>query len=173
MKLIAPAIQRPARLAITSRMRSRHRLADQRKELAREIGAAPFARAGLHVEGKERIPDAFGQIAAGEPVHADAVRERVLAFAADGLALARRERGEEILERRVAGVLPVELLIVALKEAEFAEKAPFRLGRKGDVHARMRRRIRQSSIRPAARPGAASARMRPGPHQQPPSRSRA
>ena len=29
----------------------------------------------------------------------------------------------------------MELLIVALKEAEFAEKAEFRLGRKGDVNA--------------------------------------
>src|SRR4029077_9526041 len=99
-----------------------HRFADEGKELAREIWAAPFARAGLHVEGKERIPDCFRQIAAGEPVHADAVRQSVLAFAADSFAFARSEHGEEILERRVPGVFPVELLIVALKESEFAEK---------------------------------------------------
>ena len=67
MKLMAPAIQRPARLAITSRMRSRICLADDGEEFAREIGPAPFARAGVHVEGEERVPDRLGQVGAGEP----------------------------------------------------------------------------------------------------------
>ena len=69
-------------------------------------------------------------------MHADAVGERVVALAADGLALARRERGEEIVEARVAGILPVELLVGALQESEFAEEAEFRLGREGHVNAR-------------------------------------
>ena len=34
-----------------------HALADQREERAREIGPAPFARAGVHVEGEEGVPD--------------------------------------------------------------------------------------------------------------------
>ena len=75
-----------------------HGLADQRIELAREIRPAPFARAGLHVEREERVPDAFGQIGAGEPVHLDAVFQRARALAPDRLALARRERAEEIVE---------------------------------------------------------------------------
>ena len=103
-------------------------------------------------------------------MHADAVRQRVLAFAADGLALARRERGEEIVERRVAGVLPVELLVVALQESEFAEKAEFRLGRKGDVNAGCvvdpAELEKTGGESPAAVLG-----MRAGPHQQPSSRS--
>ena len=81
------------------------------------------------------IPYVFGEVAAGEPVHADAVGQCVVALAADGLALARGERGEEVVERRVAGVLPVELLVGALQETEFAEETKFRLGGEGDVDA--------------------------------------
>ncbi len=75
-----------------------HLLADDRIERAREIGPAPFARAGLHVELEERVPHAFGEVRAGQPVDGDAVRQRVLALAADGLALARGERGQEGVE---------------------------------------------------------------------------
>ena len=38
-------------------------------------------------------------------------------------------------KRRIAGVLPMKLLIGALQESEFAEETEFRLGRKGDVNA--------------------------------------
>src|SRR4029077_10734860 len=76
------------------------------------------------------------------------------------------EHGEEILERRVPGVFPVELLIVALKESEFAEKAEFRLGRKGDVTAGCvvdpAELEKTGGESPAAFLG-----MRAGPHQQP------
>ena len=41
----------------------------------------------------------------------------------------------KVVEAAVAGILPVELLVVALQEAELAEKAEFRLGREGDVNA--------------------------------------
>ena len=47
-----------------------HALADQREERAGEVGPAPFARAGLHVEGEERIPGRLGQVGAGEPMDA-------------------------------------------------------------------------------------------------------
>ena len=113
-----------------------HLFADDREEFAGEIRPAPFARAGVHVEGEKRVPYRFGQIGAGEPGDLDAGRERFLALAADGLALARGERGQEIVETGVAAILPVELLVVALQEAALAEQAPFRLGQEGDVRRR-------------------------------------
>ena len=61
--------------------------------------------------------------------------KRIAAFAADGLALARRKRGEEIVERGVAGIFPVKLLVGALQKAAFAEEFAFRLGGEGDVNA--------------------------------------
>ena len=61
------------------------------------------------------------------------VDERVRALAADGLALARGERGEEGVEGVIAGVLPMELLVGALQVAARAEQPPFRLGQEGDV----------------------------------------
>ena len=48
-----------------------HGLADLCEEAARQIGAAPFARAGLHVEGEEGIPRVFVDVAAGQPVDGD------------------------------------------------------------------------------------------------------
>ena len=65
-----------------------HPFADQGEEFAGEIGAAPFARAGLHVEREESVPDLLSQIGAGETVDSDAVRQRVAPLAADRLALA-------------------------------------------------------------------------------------
>ena len=50
---------------------------------------APFARAGLHVEFEEGVPNVFREIAAGQPMHSDAVFERLAPLALDGLALAR------------------------------------------------------------------------------------
>src|SRR5262245_42813631 len=67
-------------------------------------------------------------------MHADSGRERVVAFAPAGLALARGERREKRIEARVAGVLPVELLVRALEVAARAQKLPFRFGREGDVN---------------------------------------
>ena len=143
-----------------------HRLADQRIEFARQIGPAPFARAGVHVEGEESVPDAFGQVAAGEPLHLDAVLERAGALAPDRLALARRERREEIVEGRVAGILPMELLVVALQEAVRAEQVPFGLGAKvtcteeaSRMPAELDQALRQASrTRRRVAPGATSRR---------------
>ena len=66
-----------------------HLCADERIELSRQIGTAPFARAGFHVESKECVPHAFGEVGAGQPMHVDARRERVGTLAPDGLSLAR------------------------------------------------------------------------------------
>src|SRR5262249_59564630 len=100
-----------------------------RIDLAGEVGAAPFARARFHVEVEEGVPRAFGEIRAGEPMHADAGRERVRAFASDGFALARGERRQERIEGGVAGILPMELLVRALEVAARGEQIPFRFGR--------------------------------------------
>src|SRR5216684_1181152 len=113
-----------------------HGLADERIELAAQIRAAPFARAGLHVEGEERVPYGFGQIRSRKPNHVDAGWERVAPLAADDLSLARGERGQEIVERAIGRIEPVELLIIALQEPMPAEQPPFRLAREGDVDGR-------------------------------------
>src|SRR6266704_773775 len=110
-----------------------HRLADERIELPGQIRPAPFARAGLHVEGEEGVPYGFGQIGTREPNHVDAGWERVAPPAADDLALACRERGQEVVERAIGRIEPVVLLIIALQEAVPAEQAPFRLRGEGDV----------------------------------------
>ena len=61
----------------------------------------------------------------------DAAGKRPLA--ADSLALARRERRQEVLENGIAGVFPVELLVRALEEPVRPEQAPFGLGQEGQV----------------------------------------
>ena len=112
------------------------------------------------------IPHVLGEVAAGEPLHVDAVLERFLALAADGLALARRERAEEIVEAAIAGVLPVELLVGALQESELAEEAVFVFGRESDVHAG--RAVDAAKLdEPADQSLARIARVPAGPHQQP------
>ena len=78
-------------------MSSGHALADQRIEFAGEVGPAPFAAAGIHVEGEELVPDAFGQILAGQPVDADAVFKRRPALLLQCLALAGGQRFKEIV----------------------------------------------------------------------------
>ena len=149
-----------------------HLLADERVELPRQIGAAPFARAGFHVEVEEGVPHAFGEIRTGQPMHADAGRERVRAFAPDGLALARGERRQERIEAGVAGVLPMELLVRALEVAARAQQVPFRLGREGDVNRRGasapadigervgKMRAHRVGVRPRAREQSAAGRGR-------------
>src|SRR5262249_20762227 len=97
---------------------------------------APFARAGLHVELKERVPDRLGEVAAREPIHRDARRQRVAPLTADGLALARRQRLDEGVEARIAVVLPVELLVGAMQEFLLAQKGAFVLGQEGEVDRR-------------------------------------
>ncbi len=111
-----------------------HGLADQRIEFSIEIGAAPFARPGLHVELEIGVPGILGDGVAGELVNGDAVGQRIAAFAADGLAVPRGQCREKILECRVAVIVPVELLVGSLQESRFGEAGPFLLPREGDVH---------------------------------------
>ncbi len=62
--------------------------------------------------------------------------QRLLALAPDRLALARGERREEIVERTVAAVFPMELLVGPLQEIARAERSPFRLRQKCDMCGR-------------------------------------
>ena len=112
-----------------------HFLADQRIERPREIGPTPFARSGFHIELEEGIPYHLGEVAAAEPMHGDAVFQRLVPLATDGFAFARRQRGEEIVKACETLALPVKLLVGALQIAEPAEELEFRLGRKGHMHA--------------------------------------
>src|ERR1700722_19891267 len=68
-------------------------------------------------------------------MYGDAVGQGIAPFAADGLALARRKRGEEIVECGVAGILPVKLLVGALQKSVFAEEFELRFGGEGNVNA--------------------------------------
>jgi hypothetical protein len=105
-----------------------------REECPVEIGPAPFARTGIHVEGEEGVPCRFGQIGAGQPVDADSVCARLAAFAADELALARGEGVEEILERGIAGILPMELLVGALQKTLRGQRPAILALQEGGVH---------------------------------------
>src|SRR5690606_32761923 len=111
----------------------RHALADQAEEFAREIGAAPFAAARVHVEGEEGVPVILGDAASRHPFHGDAVFQRALALLADHLALARGQIGQKIFERGITAIVPVELLIRALKESMPAEPCPLAFRQKGDM----------------------------------------
>ena len=59
---------------------------------------------------------------------------RLAPFALDRLAVARVQRGQEIVESPVAVIVPVKLLVVALQEAVLAQKLRFGLAGKGHVH---------------------------------------
>ena len=75
----------------------------------------------------------FGEVAPGHPFDLDPAAKRLAPFLADRLALARGERGEEIVEAAIAVVPPVELLVGPLEEAELAGKLPFLAREEGDV----------------------------------------
>ena len=61
---------------------------------------------------------------------------RLAPLAPDGLAPARRQRAEEIVERGVAGVEPVVLLVLAQQQPLAAHEPPLLLG--GEVHPHRR-----------------------------------
>ncbi len=63
-------------------------LAEQTEEMPVEIGRAPFAPAGVHVELEEGVPVRLGEVAAGDPFDLDAGFACRLALAPDRLALA-------------------------------------------------------------------------------------
>ena len=92
-----------------------------------------------------------------------------LALLAHGLAFARGEIAEEILEGGVAFVAPMELLVGALQVALGAERGPFALAEE--------RRVHRGGAEPVAELGGGGGEhagvvvgVRAGPHQQPPPR---
>ncbi len=60
----------------------------------------------------------------------------VAPFAPDGLASARGQGGQEVVEGGVALIEPVILLVLAQQQALLAHQGPFGLGREGDIDAR-------------------------------------
>ncbi len=68
-------------------------------------------------------------------MHSHVIGQGIAPFAADGLALARRKRGEEIVEGGVAGIFPVKLLVGALQKAALAEEFELRFGGEGHMNA--------------------------------------
>src|SRR5215831_12302239 len=69
-------------------------------------------------------------------MHIDARPQGFLALAPDGLALARGEPIQEIVEIRITIVFPMELLVSALQKTSPAKQAPFALGQKCHVGRR-------------------------------------
>ena len=69
-----------------------HRRPEQAEAAPVEIGRAPFARAGVHVEGEERVPMRLAEVAARDPFDLDAAGHRLAPFLTDRLPLARDER---------------------------------------------------------------------------------
>src|SRR5690606_22813403 len=77
-RIAADEIDRPRDIAAAALGRDQqdilgHALADQAVEFPVQIGTAPFAAAGIQVEGKELVPDGFGEIRACQPVDLYAV----------------------------------------------------------------------------------------------------
>jgi hypothetical protein len=69
-----------------------HRLTDDGEKGAREIGAAPFARSGFHVEIEKGIPGGFRERRTAQPLDGDTGVNGVAPLAADRLALAGGQR---------------------------------------------------------------------------------
>src|SRR6476620_5224743 len=110
-----------------------HDFADQAEELAIEIGAAPFSRAGIHVEVEEGVPMRLGEVAARHPFDVDAAALRLPPLFADGFALSRGEPVEKVIEACIVFIPPMKLLVGAHEKAELAGEAPFLFGEEGEM----------------------------------------
>ena len=94
-----------------------HDLAEQREESPVEVRPAPLARAGVHVKVEKGIPMLLADVGPHHVLDCDAGGKCLRALFAHRLALARGERREEVVERAVALVMPMELLVRALQKA--------------------------------------------------------
>ena len=104
----------------------------------------------------------LGDVRAGQVLDGDPGREGVATFLADGLALAGGEGGEEVVEARVAVVLPVELLVGALQEAGGLRPVRTRPARMKVTWIEDALVSPRSARRPATRPAVASSGSAPG-----------
>ena len=75
----------------------------------------------------------LGEVAPRHPFDLDPAAERLAALLPDRFPLARGERLQEIVEAPIALVVPVELLVGPLEQADVAGKLPFLAGEEGDV----------------------------------------
>ena len=73
----------------------------------------------MHVELEEGVPVLGPDRRAGQRLDRDLAVQSVAPFAFDGLALARRQRAQEIVEGCVAVAEEMELLAVADQKASF------------------------------------------------------
>src|SRR5262245_37430050 len=92
-RVLADEIERARDIAVPAlgeneRHALRHACRKQAEALPRQIGRAPFARAGVHVEGEEGVEMRLGDVAAHQPFDGDAALERLAALPPDGLPLA-------------------------------------------------------------------------------------
>ena len=80
------------------------------KERKSRSGRAPFAAAGVLVEGPKRVPVRRLNLIAGQRAEAQTAGARGFTLLADHLALAAGQTGEEVIETAVAPIFPVKLL---------------------------------------------------------------
>jgi hypothetical protein len=85
-----------------------------------------------HVEGEEGVPVLFGQVRArqADDLHAGL---RVAPLAPDGLAPARGQGGQEVVEAAVALIGPVILLVLPRQQSGRGQEPPVAFLRKGDM----------------------------------------
>ena len=124
-RLAASEVQRARhRLAGVLRHHQHHALAqplaEQREERARQISRPPFAIDCRAIEPIERIPMRLGDVRAVQGTKRQAGRVRIAPFTSQHLALARRQRTQEVVEAAIACVLPVELHAHTLQPARLA-----------------------------------------------------
>ncbi|KIU01563.1 hypothetical protein QU38_00985, partial [Staphylococcus aureus] len=110
----------------------RHLAAEQREEVAGEIGAAPFAAAGVLVEGPEGVPMRLGDLGAGQVPDGQA-RHCRRALLADRLALAAGKSAQELVEAPIAFIGPMELGAGANRPAGRLEQGHLGVVEEGDV----------------------------------------
>ena len=109
-----------------------HSLAQAREEVAGQIGMPPFAGAGILVEGPKGIPVAFLDVGAVEMLDRQSF-EGERSLLSDGLALARRQGRQKIVEASVTLVQPVKLAVGADEPAGLFEQAHFGFGDESGV----------------------------------------
>src|ERR1700722_9814004 len=85
-------------------------LADPVEEIAGEVGAPPLSRARLNVKLEKRVPMLGSNRGARQRFDRDPVVQGVAPLASDHLALAGGQRGEKVVEIRVALAEEMELL---------------------------------------------------------------
>ena len=114
-RVLADKIQSPRDITpVAFGQHQQHIVAQMRmgllKKLPREIGCAPFARAGVLVKNPKGVPMVWLDLIAGEHFDLPAKTLRLGALLADVFALSAAEVGQKIVKGLVAVIDPVKLL---------------------------------------------------------------